>query len=347
MNKPLPPHVTRALLQDAAWMPFELLPETRESLWIQLNESILREASFIDQRILPKAQSKLRVPDGIFSATAANAQTLRYIFHCGHVGSTLLSRLLSQDDTVMPLREPQILRTLANQERELDQPWSQMARQEWWSRCDDILNLLGRPHRHGQHVLIKATSIGSNLLPIALSCRSDDRAIAIYTSLELYLAVMLRSPAALHDNQGFAVWRMKEFVRRCPSTRWRLHELQAAQVVALSWLVNLLPMLQATQENPGRCRLVDFSTLMAQPALVADEAAEFLHLPAPRNVAQETRRYAKDPQQPFDPERRRHELMLQMKQQENLFVKTLAWLRAAIDDDHSYATCLEYCRHPY
>src|SRR5207248_621900 len=40
-------------------------------------------------------------------------QDARWIFHIGHVGSTLLSRLLGELDRVLAIREPRLLRDLA------------------------------------------------------------------------------------------------------------------------------------------------------------------------------------------------------------------------------------------
>ncbi len=90
----------------------------REScLVIELGETAYRAASFLDDRILGPATRGGWLPlDRVLEAArhAADLRPLHFIFHTGHVGSTLVSRLLDETGAVLSLREPLPLRTLAD-----------------------------------------------------------------------------------------------------------------------------------------------------------------------------------------------------------------------------------------
>ena len=87
-------------------------------LVIETNPASYRAASFLDDRILgPRDARRLarrQLGHRRQRARRGNLRPLHFIFHTGHVGSTLLSRLLDETGVVLGLREPLPLRTLAD-----------------------------------------------------------------------------------------------------------------------------------------------------------------------------------------------------------------------------------------
>src|SRR3569832_1671214 len=89
----------------------------RDSLrFIRMEAQDYRHASFLDERLLTPTTRGQWVPfaevaRAMLAATAS--RPLHFIFHSGHVGSTLLSRLLDETGRVLSLREPLALRTVA------------------------------------------------------------------------------------------------------------------------------------------------------------------------------------------------------------------------------------------
>ena len=83
---------------------------------VAMDRDSYRAASFLDDRML---QAAGRCADRCRGRTsrrrsAGDMRTdARWIFHIGHVGSTLVSRLLGELDGVLALREPRLLRDLA------------------------------------------------------------------------------------------------------------------------------------------------------------------------------------------------------------------------------------------
>ena len=71
--------------------------------------------SFLDDRLMQQPVDAQLVPwPDDRSGVAGDLRTdARWIFHIGHVGSTLVSRLLGELDGVLAVREPRLLRDLA------------------------------------------------------------------------------------------------------------------------------------------------------------------------------------------------------------------------------------------
>ena len=97
-------------------------------LLIHFGEDAYRSSSFLDDRILGPATRGGWVPvERVVEAAGQlvdGMRPLHFIFHTGHVGSTLVSRLLDETGQVLSLREPLPLRTLAEAHDVLHAPES-------------------------------------------------------------------------------------------------------------------------------------------------------------------------------------------------------------------------------
>ena len=113
--------------QDARLLPHLVDLPSDQVLLSHLTEGDYRKASFLDQRIITPQLQRQLVPWSELSAVDM-LQTAKpqYIFHIGHVGSTLLSRLLGEIDEILALREPQLLRTLCEISQIRDEPGKSM-----------------------------------------------------------------------------------------------------------------------------------------------------------------------------------------------------------------------------
>ena len=81
---------------------------------VGLTEADYAQASFLDARIRPPSTQTLPFAQAEAEVSQMGLEeSCQFIFHIGHVGSTLLSRLLGRHSGVLALREPAILRTLA------------------------------------------------------------------------------------------------------------------------------------------------------------------------------------------------------------------------------------------
>jgi hypothetical protein len=110
--------------------PHELDVRNDSVAFIRLSRADYAQASFLDARILTPHTNGYRAAWRQVAAAIAAAglpERCNFIFHIGHVGSTLLSRLTGAHPRVFALREPMILRTLARIQSEpeiVPHPWS-------------------------------------------------------------------------------------------------------------------------------------------------------------------------------------------------------------------------------
>ena len=110
-SAPTPDEITR----DATWLVQALDPSQGMGRLVAMDRDSYRAASFLDDRMLRSpADAQIVSWDRIeAAATGDMRRDARWIFHIGHVGSTLLSRLLGELDGVLAIREPRLLRDLA------------------------------------------------------------------------------------------------------------------------------------------------------------------------------------------------------------------------------------------
>src|SRR5258708_7343679 len=95
------------LSPDVYPQKIDLVRET--ALLIEFGAEAYRSSSFLDDRILAPSTKGSVVPLARLSdvcGAVANSRPLHFVFHTGHVGSTLVSRLLDDSGAVLSLREP-------------------------------------------------------------------------------------------------------------------------------------------------------------------------------------------------------------------------------------------------
>ncbi len=136
-------------------------PVREAFLLVQFDRAAYRTASFLDDRILTPATkggwaSLARVTEA--ARRVSDPRPVHFIFHTGHVGSTLVSRLLDETGVVLSLREPLPLRSLADAQDLLDQPESLLSKAQFGQLQDTLMRLWSRAYAESRAVVVKATS---------------------------------------------------------------------------------------------------------------------------------------------------------------------------------------------
>ena len=92
------------------WFPHLLDPVNDRVLLVAKSEQEYRDAAFLDERSLrPNTPQQIVDWSALAAAVPPDARRdVQYIFHIGHVGSTLISRLLGELPQIFALREPLI-----------------------------------------------------------------------------------------------------------------------------------------------------------------------------------------------------------------------------------------------
>jgi len=266
--------------EDPQFLPFKLDTVGRRILWLRLDAAQRREAAFLDDRAMPPQAEGGWMPwDSLPAANTAGAIAADAIFHIGHCGSTLLSRLLDSWTEVQGLREPLPLRTLAEAWPGLDLPESRLSPTEaphllqaLWSRWSQPLP----PHRRS---VVKATSSCNGLIDPLLSLHRTMRAILLDMPLRPYLATLLKSPGSVHDAANAAAERLRDLHARGYADGVALHGLTLPQQCAMGWLAERLRFGAIAQgEHGARVVRMDFEELLADPERELRRAAGHLQL---------------------------------------------------------------------
>jgi hypothetical protein len=242
---------------------------------VRLSEADYANASFLDGRILTPAARVFRAAFADVAQAVSEAalrESAHYIFHIGHVGSTLLSRLLGAHPAVFALREPEPLRTLAQAWNEPPPRWDR-ARLEM--ALGIFLKLWSRTFREDQRSVIKATSFVSELAPQILARPSQPRAIFMIASPESYLATILGAPNSPGEARMLAPLRLKRLNARM-GTDFTLGTMSMGEIVAMSWACETTALAAAAQSAGGRVHWLDFDRFLA--AANSSLAECFAHL---------------------------------------------------------------------
>ena len=146
-------------------------------------------ASFLDARLLanrarPMGWRRWRPSNAVLRQI--KPRPLHFIFHAGHVGSTLLSRLLDEVPGVLGLREPLPLRTLARSPR----PVRAAARPS--SACSlSSSRQWSRGFADTESGFVKSTSSATGLAPDLMARLPGSRAVALNLAAEPYICTLL------------------------------------------------------------------------------------------------------------------------------------------------------------
>ncbi len=259
--------------QDARLLPHLVDLPTDQVLLSHLTEDDYRKASFLDQRIFTPQLRRQLVPwSQLSELTLEDRPTPQYIFHIGHVGSTLLSRLLGEIDTVLALREPQLLRTLTEISQIQDEPESPWSPETYQRRLDETVRWLSRSFHPDQKVMIKASSFVSELAPQLLVGPVD--ALFLYAPLDRYIPTILAGETSVQEMHMMAGNRLKRLTQHLGKAPARLWELSLAQRVAMSWLCELVTLFRAQKNKPSTNILwMDFESFLSNPEEYLSRAA--------------------------------------------------------------------------
>lgn len=248
------------------WYPQRLELVAEAILFVSVTRQTYLESSFLDGRMNGPDMRGAWIP---LADVRAGLQGFRarpdgFIFHIGHCGSTLVSRLLDTVPGVLGLREPLPLRTLAEARLALGQPWSLLDEAGFDELLGLCLSLWGRTYAPDDRVVVKATSMTNDLIAPMLTAVPDARAVALYLKLEPYLATLLGGDSARIDLRAFAAARMQRFVRDRGAPPKPLAEFRLGELAAFAWLVEICAIATAA-DGGDRLLAVDFEGLLAAP----------------------------------------------------------------------------------
>lgn len=322
-------------LTDPEFLPFKLDLVSRRALLVRFTEAQRREAAFLDERALPARADGGWIPLDSLAQVAARDVHADAIFHIGHCGSTLLSRLLQSWSQLQVLREPLPLRTLAEAWGDLDAPHSRLSPQQARNLLDALVAAWSRPLGTTARCVIKATSGCNGLIQPLLDLRPEARVVLLDMPLQPYLATLLKSQDSVRDAANAAAERITDLGNRGFGEGLFLHGLSLPQQCAMGWLAERVRFAALARAHAERVLRVDFEQLLAHPEVELQRIARHLALD-PAGVAGALqspawRRYAKAQEHGYGRDDRAHDLALAMQRHAQEIGEGTAWVTAFLE----------------
>jgi len=276
--------------RDAELFPHLLNIPSDQILLSRFNEQDYRAASFLDQRIItPELQRQTVTWGALAGIPIPKYPEHHYIFHIGHVGSTLISRLLGEHPNVLALREPQILRDLAEISQIQHQAQSPWSPKQYAARSKQAISWLSRTFRENQRVMIKASSFVSEIAHELIG--SENKSLFLYVSLSKYLETILAGEGSRVEASQLAGARLLRLNKKLGAPQnssqnrpqdahlGNLWQLSHVQQIALGWLCEISTLMQTfEQQEPSNILWHDFDVFLANPTSELIKIAEHFDL---------------------------------------------------------------------
>lgn len=303
------------LARDPEVFPHQLDTLNRRLLLVRLPARQVRESTFLDQRVLTGHEPGVWVPlaDALAHRLPAGAPR-GIVLHCGHAGSTLITRLLGELPQAWVLREPLVLQSLAAEARGAGTPRARLTRDEFDATLTLTFAAFAKTPPGTRSVVVKHTSVTANLGPALLALPSPPAVLCLWVPLADYLATMLREPGLREGVRLAAGEWIQDVAAELGDETPALAGLADAELAALNWTASQLAFLRTRAAAPTRVLGWPFEHFLADPAGALAELAAHFGLPAQAEDIERAlagpwlRRYAKDPRYPFNPTARRREL---------------------------------------
>ena len=250
------------IAHDATWLAQALDPAAGMVRLVAMDRERYRAASFLDDRMLQEPVDAHIVPwADVESAMESELRTgARWIFHIGHVGSTLISRLLGELDGVLAVREPRLLRDLALSPPEVRERY-----------LGAVPRLMSRTFANDEHVCVKATSFVSEIAPELVP--PGERALFMFATPRNYIASILAGENSLVELRQLAPTRAQRLSRRV-SAIWAAHN--DAELAAIAWACEMTALESAANAMPDRhIEWADFDRMLGDMAPELGRVAKF------------------------------------------------------------------------
>lgn len=304
---------------DARWLVQALDPHARLARLVAMDAGAYREASFLDDRMMAgNPPAKLVSLDELVTAGAMiEEDRAGWIFHIGHVGSTLVSRLLGELDGVLAIREPRALRDL-----------TVMDGAEMAGVANALRRTMGRTFAGSDLAIVKATSFVSEAAPLLIG--PDAQALFLYASPKNYVASILAGPNSTLELKALEEPRRQRLARRGIN----LGNLPTdAHRAAAAWMTEMLSLEAAANAIGERAQRFDFDQMLREMGdALSQAAAHFGLAPDPGQIRAVVegplmRRYSKAMEYDYSPDLRRELLADAVWQHGRDIDQALAWLR--------------------
>ena len=331
-SAPTPEEIAR----DARWLAQALDPAAGVVRLVAMDRESYRAASFLDDRMLratidAQVVSWTAVEDAITDDLRSDA---RWIFHIGHVGSTLVSRMLGEIAGVLAVREPRLLRDLALMPADIRRRYAM-----------PVPRLMSRTFGASEIACVKATSFASEVAPELVP--PGERSLFLFATPRNYVASILAGQNSVAELRTLAEAR----AQRLNARGIALPAHNDAELAALAWAAEMTSLEAAAQSMLDRhIAWADFDAMLRNMDAEIERIARFFGFRADADQLREIasgplmKRYSKAPEYEYSPKLRRDILGESSERYRREIDSALAMLDAAAEKSPLLARALARAR---
>jgi hypothetical protein len=321
------------IARDATWLAQALDPGAGMVRLVAMDRDSYRAATFLDDRLMQTPVDAQVVPwPDVETAVDGDLRTdARWIFHIGHVGSTLVSRLLGELHDVLAIREPRLLRDIALSPAEVRGRY-----------LAAVPKLMSRTFAGQEIAFIKATSFANELAPQLVP--AGERALFIYASSRNYIASILAGENSVKELHALADFRRQRLAGRAielPASR------SEGELAAASWACEMTALEAAADAMSDRLlEWADFDAMLSNMPSELGRIAAFFGFKADPDRLQAIatgplmRRYSKDPSFEYSAQLRQDLIAQEHRLRRPEIEAGLAMLRSAAEKSPLLARAL-------
>jgi len=260
---------TAELLHDPCYYLFDTLPTQGQTRFLVTTEERLGDANFADIRFENEASGSVNVSTQQLAAEVAQRSGSRppthYIFHHAFVCSTLLARCLHQIDAFFAMKEPWILRRLADIKRAHA---AELPPEHWRDIYCTYSALLAKQYQSGQSLVIKATNVANNLIDDVMQYSPNRKILYLYSSVKDFMISNLKKPASTQQKMaGLLAGFLKDsdFEQRYGVIVGKAQR-NFLESCALIWVCNLYSLKRALDAHEfSGLRTLDMADFLSEP----------------------------------------------------------------------------------
>ena len=241
------------IARDARWLVQAVDPNAGMARMVEMDRDAYRAASFLDDRMMTEARTAHLVQWGVVAEAADRGRRTdaRWIFHIGHVGSTLISRMLGELPRVLCVREPRSLRDASFFAPQVRKPY-----------VDALPKLMSRTFAPDETACVKATSFVSELAAELVS--AGERALFVTASPRNYVASILAGENSVKELHALTDYRAQRMAGRVNG----MDEVTVSDAhrAAAAWACEMTSLEAAAEAMPdGAIAWIDFDALLGDP----------------------------------------------------------------------------------
>lgn len=321
------------ITRDATWLAHALDPSAGMVRLVAMDRESYRAASFLDDRLMQQPVNAQIVPWPEIEIAVGNGlrQDARWIFHIGHVGSTLVSRLLGEIDGVLAIREPRILRDVAVSSPEVRQRY-----------IAPLPKLMSRTFAGDELACVKATSFASEIA--AELVPPGERVLFMYASPRNYVASILAGENSVKELHALAQYRSQRVARRGISLASPRNDAERA---AAAWACEMMTLEASADAMADRqIAWADFDSFLQSPVADLTKITDFFGFGAETGLLETIargplmQRYSKDLSYDYSPRLRNELIAQELRLQGRDIEGALAMLQSAAEKSPLLAQAL-------